>query len=224
VVACPDLQLNELKRAGLLAQLRATENRDLLAGTYDPDGYYSGVYLDMESIAYNPVRLKAAGLKPPKTWDDFAAKEWARSIQPLRDRLRMVRRAQALLRQGSHRRARPRARGRTSRDSSPGHTLAISLAVTGEVLATVNTSATRPCSRRTPAPDRAGEPHSDRDRTVRRRGHEDGPTPQRGAPARPLAPLPATRNSGSRTRCTVPPPARMSKTTRGCSTRKFATS
>jgi iron(III) transport system substrate-binding protein len=137
-VACPDLQLNELKRAGLLAQLRASENRDLLAGTYDPEGYYSAVYLDMESIAYNPVRLKAAGLKPPKTWDDFAAKEWRGQFSLYATGFEWY----AALKRfygKAHTDALVRALAANQPRLVTGHTLAISLAITGEVLATVNT-------------------------------------------------------------------------------------
>lgn len=138
VVACPDLQLNELKRAGLLAQLRARENRDLLAGTFDPEGYYSGVYLDMESIAYNPVRVKAAGLKPPKTWDDFATPPWRGQFSLYATGFEWY----AALKRfygKAHTDALLRALAANQPRLVTGHTLAISLAIDGEVLATVNT-------------------------------------------------------------------------------------
>jgi iron(III) transport system substrate-binding protein len=137
-VACPGLQIDLLKRTGLLAPLKAPENRDLLAGTYDPEGYWSGVYLDMESIAYNPIRLKAAGLKPPKTWDDFAAKEWRGQFSLYATGFEWY----AALKKfygKAHTDALLRALAANQPRLVTGHTLAISLAVSGEVLATVNT-------------------------------------------------------------------------------------
>lgn len=138
VVACPDLQIDLLKREGLLAQLRAPENRELLEQTYDPQGYWSSVYLDLESIAYNPVRLKAAGMKPPKTWDDFAAKEWRGQFSLYATGFEWY----AALKHyygKAHADALVRALAANQPRLVTGHTLAISLAVSGEVLATVNT-------------------------------------------------------------------------------------
>jgi len=67
---------DQLVRQGILAVYHAPENVDLLAGTVDPQGYWSTVFLNTDAIAYNPVRVKALGLKPPVAWDDLAAKEW----------------------------------------------------------------------------------------------------------------------------------------------------
>src|SRR6185437_6011415 len=120
-------------RAGLLAPLRAPENRELLAGTFDPDGYWSGVYLDLESISYNPVRLKAAGLQPPKTWDDFAQKEWRGQFSLYATGFEWY----AALKKfygKAHTDALVRALAANQPRLVTGHTLAISLAATGEVL------------------------------------------------------------------------------------------
>ncbi len=76
VFGVPTLESEELKAAGLFAQYRPPENRDLLPGTFDPDGFWSGHEFLTEAICYNPARVKAAGLRAPATWQDFAAKEW----------------------------------------------------------------------------------------------------------------------------------------------------
>jgi len=70
------LETEQVKRAGLYAQYRPPETRDLLPGTYDKDGYWAAHAIYTEVICYNPPKVKAAGLKPPATWFDFAAKEW----------------------------------------------------------------------------------------------------------------------------------------------------
>ncbi|HYZ15762.1 MAG TPA: extracellular solute-binding protein [Candidatus Acidoferrum sp.] len=76
VVDEPGFQIDQLKRHDLLTQFRAPENREMTAGTFDPDGYWSSVFLNTETIAYNPQRLKAAGLKPPTSWQDLTRPEW----------------------------------------------------------------------------------------------------------------------------------------------------
>jgi iron(III) transport system substrate-binding protein len=72
----PLFQTDQLKRLGALEQYRAPENRDLLAGTYDPDGYWSSIFLNSEVIGFNTDRLKALGLKRPVSWQDLAAPGW----------------------------------------------------------------------------------------------------------------------------------------------------
>jgi iron(III) transport system substrate-binding protein len=69
-------QTDQLKRAGLLQVYRAPEARDFIAGTVDPDGYWVAAHMNTDVIAYNPVRIKAAGLKPPVSWQELAAPQW----------------------------------------------------------------------------------------------------------------------------------------------------
>jgi iron(III) transport system substrate-binding protein len=70
------LEIDQLKRSGMLAQYRLPERADFIPGTVDPDGYWAAIFLNTEVIAFNPARVRALGLKPPATWDDLAAREW----------------------------------------------------------------------------------------------------------------------------------------------------
>jgi iron(III) transport system substrate-binding protein len=76
VVDEPGFQIDQLKRQNLLDAYRAPEAAALTAGTYDPAGFWSSMFLNTETIAYNPERLKAANLTPPRTWQDLARPEW----------------------------------------------------------------------------------------------------------------------------------------------------
>ncbi|HEY3885837.1 MAG TPA: extracellular solute-binding protein [Vicinamibacterales bacterium] len=72
----PGFQTDQLKRLGALERFNAPENRDLLSGTYDPDGYWSTIFINSEVIGFNTERLKALGLKRPVSWQDLAAPGW----------------------------------------------------------------------------------------------------------------------------------------------------
>ena len=72
----PGFQTDELKHLGALEQYRAPENRDLLAGTFDPDGYWSTIFINSRVIGFNTDRLKALGLRRPASWQDLAAPGW----------------------------------------------------------------------------------------------------------------------------------------------------
>lgn len=76
VVLLHGYQTDQLKRAGYLVEYRLPENRDYLPGTYDPDGYWTAAQLGTDVLAYNPKRLRAAGLSPPKSWSDLTRPEW----------------------------------------------------------------------------------------------------------------------------------------------------
>jgi iron(III) transport system substrate-binding protein len=76
LIAMPALQTGLLKRLGLLASYAPPENRELLAGVTDPDGTWTTYCIKTEVIAYNPVRLRTLGIKPPVTWEDLARPEW----------------------------------------------------------------------------------------------------------------------------------------------------
>ena len=70
------LEIDQLKRAGMLASYRLPERNDFLPGTVDPEGYWAAIFLNTEVIAFNPQRIHDLGLKRPTTWDDLASHEW----------------------------------------------------------------------------------------------------------------------------------------------------
>ena len=70
------LEIDQLKRQGLLVRYDVPDRNEFLPGTIDPDRYWAAIFLNSEVIAYNPERLRALGLKPPLTWDALASKEW----------------------------------------------------------------------------------------------------------------------------------------------------
>lgn len=76
VVDEPGFQIDQLKRQNLLEAFRPPENREMTAGTVDRDGLWSSMFLNTETLAYNPDALKKAKLPPPKTWQDFTHAEW----------------------------------------------------------------------------------------------------------------------------------------------------
>lgn len=137
VIGESGLETEQIKRAGLYAQFRPPENRDLLAGTFDLDGYWSAHQVYTETICYNPVKVKAAGLKPPVSWDDFAAPAWRGQFAlfsgswewyAAMKRFYGAARADNLMR--SYAANAPRLQ--------PSHQVGVDLAATGEVMAAVN--------------------------------------------------------------------------------------
>jgi iron(III) transport system substrate-binding protein len=72
----PGLEVKELAREGMLARYVPPEARDVLSGSTDPDGYWVTAFIKTEVILYNRDRLRAAGIKPPAAWEDFARPEW----------------------------------------------------------------------------------------------------------------------------------------------------
>ncbi len=76
VVDEPGFQIDLLKRQNLLAQFAPPQNAEMTAGTFDRDGYYTSLFINTDTLAYNPQLLKAAGLKPPTSWYDFTKPEW----------------------------------------------------------------------------------------------------------------------------------------------------
>jgi iron(III) transport system substrate-binding protein len=70
------LEIDQLKRQGMLVPYRLPDRAEFLTGTVDPDGYWAAIFLNSEVIAYNPQRLRALSLQPPSTWDALAAPQW----------------------------------------------------------------------------------------------------------------------------------------------------
>jgi iron(III) transport system substrate-binding protein len=76
VVDEPGFQIDQLKRQNLLDAYRPPEDATLTPGTFDPAGFWSSMFLNTETIAYNPERLKASNLKPPRNWQDLTQPQW----------------------------------------------------------------------------------------------------------------------------------------------------
>lgn len=58
-----------LKQQGVLGQYRSAEVKNLLKGTWDPDGYWSGITTDLLVTGFNPKMIAKAAV--PKTYDDY---------------------------------------------------------------------------------------------------------------------------------------------------------
>jgi iron(III) transport system substrate-binding protein len=58
-----------LKQQGVLGQYRSAEAKNLLPGTWDPDGYWSGITTDLLVTGFNPKAIAKAAA--PKNYDDY---------------------------------------------------------------------------------------------------------------------------------------------------------
>jgi iron(III) transport system substrate-binding protein len=76
VVDEPGFQIDQLKRQNLLEKYRPPEVDQLTAGTFDPAAFWASMFLNTETIAYNPKGLAQNHLQPPKTWQDLTRPEW----------------------------------------------------------------------------------------------------------------------------------------------------
>ncbi|HXP94631.1 MAG TPA: extracellular solute-binding protein [Candidatus Binatia bacterium] len=74
------LSINQLVVAGALQVYHPTELGKFVKGSYDPNGYWSSIYNATTVIAWNPQKLKADGLQPPKSLADLAKPEWRGKI------------------------------------------------------------------------------------------------------------------------------------------------
>jgi iron(III) transport system substrate-binding protein len=74
------LAMSQLIAAGALQPYRPTETNKFVKGSYDPSGYWISIYNATTVIAWNPQKLKADGLQPPKSLADLAKPEWRGKI------------------------------------------------------------------------------------------------------------------------------------------------
>ena len=58
-----------LKQRGVIAAYHSPETKNLLKGTWDTDGYWSGITTDLLVTGFNPKLLSKASV--PKTYDDY---------------------------------------------------------------------------------------------------------------------------------------------------------
>ena len=74
------LAMSQLIAAGALQTYHPSEANKFVKGSYDPNGYWISIYNATTVIAWNPQKLKADGLQPPKSLADLAKPEWRGKI------------------------------------------------------------------------------------------------------------------------------------------------
>lgn len=72
----PTLQMYALKSLGILASQRVAEERDYIPAALDKDSTFGGILINTDAIVFNPDKLKAAKLTPPRNWADLTRPEW----------------------------------------------------------------------------------------------------------------------------------------------------
>jgi iron(III) transport system substrate-binding protein len=76
VISGDEVQVSQLVGAGAFDRYVPPEAGKFIAGTVDPHGYWTNLYLNTTVIAWNPERLTSDHLKPPASFADFARPEW----------------------------------------------------------------------------------------------------------------------------------------------------
>lgn len=69
-------ELEELRNAGALEAYLTPETRAFIPHTFDPQGNWAAFFLDSNVIAYDPARVRGAGIAPPATLEDFTKPAW----------------------------------------------------------------------------------------------------------------------------------------------------
>jgi iron(III) transport system substrate-binding protein len=133
----PGFQTDELKHLGALEQYRPPEDRDYLAGTVDPDGYWSTIFINSEVIGFNTDRLKALGLRRPVSWQDLAGPGWRGQFTLYNGSYEWL---QAMKRFYGSERALALARGYAANQPHfvQSHSQAVALLISGETAAAAN--------------------------------------------------------------------------------------
>jgi iron(III) transport system substrate-binding protein len=67
-----------LKQQGVLGQYRSAETKNLLAGAWDNDGFWSGITTDLLVTGYNPRLLSRSAV--PKNYDDYLRPQYKSQI------------------------------------------------------------------------------------------------------------------------------------------------
>ena len=80
VVSGDDFQFHQLLEAGVIARNPYSEANKYIKGTVDPNGYWTNQFANTTVLAWNPERLKADSLKPPRSLDDLTKPEWKGKI------------------------------------------------------------------------------------------------------------------------------------------------
>lgn len=137
LIGVSGLATEQMKRSGFYAQYRPPEARSLLPGTFDPDGYWFAHQIYTETICYNPVKVKALGLKPPRSWEDLASKDWRGQFALFKDSWEWYAALKSFLGAG---RAGDLMRSYAANNPSiqGSHQIGVDLTIAGEVLAGAN--------------------------------------------------------------------------------------
>lgn len=80
LVSGDTVPISQLAAAGALQAYRPSELAKFVKGSYDPAGYWTALYNVTTVIAWNPQKLKADGLQPPRSLADLAKPEWRGKI------------------------------------------------------------------------------------------------------------------------------------------------
>ena len=70
------ISVSQLGDAGILDAYHPPEPQKFIKGSIDPKGYWVAVYNDSTVLAWNPLKVKADGLKPPASLADLTRPEW----------------------------------------------------------------------------------------------------------------------------------------------------
>lgn len=76
VLSGDEFQLSQLVAAGALDTYRVADAGKFLPFTTDPNGYWTSLYMNTTVIAWNPQRVAADHLTPPRTLGDLLAPAW----------------------------------------------------------------------------------------------------------------------------------------------------
>ena len=76
VISGDEFQVAQLINVGAFDKYQPLDSSAYLKGTIDPQGYWTNLYLATTVLAWNPQRLKADHLAPPKSLEDFTKPEW----------------------------------------------------------------------------------------------------------------------------------------------------
>jgi iron(III) transport system substrate-binding protein len=75
IVSCDQFGFTQLSDSKLFKPFKPSEH-EYAPGMLDPKGIWATLYTDTMVLAWNPDRLKAAGLRPPRSLAELAQPQW----------------------------------------------------------------------------------------------------------------------------------------------------
>lgn len=76
VLSGDEFQVSQLVAAGALDKYRVADPGKFLPFTTDPNGYWTSLYMNTTVLAWNPQRVAADHLTPPRSANDLTAPAW----------------------------------------------------------------------------------------------------------------------------------------------------